>query len=73
MLFWRFNESRDTHEKRQTGPDVHHVHLKDLWIYTKYKIQVLGFTAAGEGSVSEETVVSTDEFSKLSSIRAVFN
>lgn len=65
VLFWRFNESRDTHEKIVTGPDVHHVRLTDLWIYTKYKIQVLGFTAAGSGSVSKEKVVSTDEFSKL--------
>jgi len=62
VLFWRFNESRDTYETRQTGPDVHLLHLRDLWIYTKYKIEVLGFTSAGEGSISDEIVVSTDEF-----------
>ena len=65
VLFWRFNETRDTYETRQTGPDVHLLHLRDLWIYTKYKIEVLGFTSAGEGSISDEIVVSTDEFSKL--------
>ena len=66
VLFWRYNESRDTYETRQTGPDVHSVRLTDLWIYTKYKIQVLGFTVAGEGRISKEIEVSTDEFSKLS-------
>ena len=65
VLFWRSNESRDTYETRQIGPNDHAVHLRDLWIYTKYKIQVLGFTAAGEGSISEEIVVLTDEFSKF--------
>ncbi|XP_022795623.1 uncharacterized protein LOC111334195 isoform X1 [Stylophora pistillata] len=61
VLFWRFNESRDTYEKRELLPEEHSVYLKDLWIYTKYKIQILGFTSAGEGAVSEEIEVSTDE------------
>lgn len=65
VLFWRSNESRATHEIRKTGPDKSSVHLKDLWIYTKYKIQILGFTAAGTGAVSKELEVSTDEFSKF--------
>ena len=66
VLFWRSNESNETYETRQTGPDVHSVRLTDLWIYTKYKIRVLGFTSAGKGSKSKEIEVSTDEFSKLS-------
>lgn len=65
VLFWRFNESRDTYEIREVPPDERSVHLKDLWIYTKYKIQVLGFTAAGEGAVSEEIEVSTDEYGEF--------
>lgn len=65
VLFWRFNESRDTYEIREVLPDEGSVHLKDLWIYTKYKIQVLGFTAAGEGAVSEEIEVSTDEYGEF--------
>ena len=65
VLFWRFNESRDTFEKRELLPEEHSVHLKDLWIYTKYKIQILGFTSAGEGAVSEEIEVSTDEHSEF--------
>lgn len=65
VLFWRSNESRDTYEMREIAPDKSSVHLKDLWIYTKYKIQILGFTAAGEGAVSKELEVSTDEFSKF--------
>lgn len=68
VLFWRSNESRDTYETRETAPDESSVHLKDLWIYTKYKIQILGFTAAGEGAVSKEVEVSTDEFSKVFSV-----
>ncbi|XP_068688561.1 uncharacterized protein [Montipora foliosa] len=62
VVFWRYNESRDTYDTRQTGPDVLSVLLTDLWIYTKYKIQVLGFTSVGEGSISKEIEVSTDEF-----------
>ncbi|XP_074628437.1 uncharacterized protein LOC141886246 isoform X3 [Acropora palmata] len=62
VLFWRSNESNETYETRQTGPDVHSVRLTDLWIYTKYKIRVLGFTLAGKGSKSKEIEVSTDEF-----------
>ena len=65
MLFWRSNESRETYEIREIAPDKSSVHLNDLWIYTKYKIQILGFTSAGEGAVSKELEVSTDEYSKL--------
>lgn len=65
VLFWRSNESRETYEIREITPDKNSLHLKDLWVYTKYKIQILGFTAAGEGAVSKELEVSTDEFSKF--------
>ena len=65
VLFWRSNESRDTYETGEVASDQSSLHLKDLWIYTKYKIQILGFTAAGEGAVSQEIEVSTDEFSKF--------
>ena len=65
VLFWRSNESRETYATRNISSDKSSVHLKDLWIYTKYKIQILGFTAAGAGAVSEELEVSTDEFSKF--------
>jgi len=65
VLLWRSNESRETYEIREIAPEESSIHLKDLWIYTKYKIQVLGFTAAGEGAVSRELEVSTDEYSTL--------
>lgn len=71
VLYWRFNESRDTYEIREVAPDEHSVHLKDLWIYTKYKIQILGFTAVGEGAVSKEIEVSTDEYSEFLSFRSI--
>ena len=65
VLFWRYNESRDTYETKQLGTNERSVHLKNLWIYTKYKIQVLGFTAVGEGAISKEIIVSTDEYSEF--------
>lgn len=65
VLFWRSNESGDSYETRNVTADQSSIHLKDLWIYTKYKIQILGFTAAGEGVVSKEIEVSTDELSKF--------
>ena len=65
VLFWRYNESRDTYETTKLDIKERSVHLRNLWIYTKYKIQVLGFTAVGEGAVSTEIIVSTDEYSKF--------
>ena len=65
VFFWRSNESRETRERKEIAPDKRSVHLKDLWIYTKYMIQILGFTSAGQGAVSKELEVSTDEFSKF--------
>ena len=65
VLFWRYNESRDTYETKQLSTNERSVHLRNLWIYTKYKIQVLGFTAVGEGAISKEIIVSTDEYSKF--------
>ena len=65
VLFWRYNESRDTYETTKLDTKERSVHLRNLWIYTKYKIQVLGFTAVGEGAMSKEIIVSTDEYSKF--------
>ena len=65
VLFWRYNESRDTYETTKLDIKERSVHLRNLWIYTKYKIQVLGFTAVGEGAMSKEIIVSTDEYSKF--------
>lgn len=38
--------------------------LKKLLIYTKYAIQILGFTSAGDGESSHIIHATTDEYSK---------
>ena len=65
VLFWRANESEEIYETKVVDRERRSVELDNLWIFTNYSIQVLGFTSVGDGAVSRTLIVSTGEFSKF--------
>lgn len=59
------NESQDMYREVHVEKSYTHLELKNLWKYTKYGIRVLGFTKIGQGVLSSEVMVQTDEDGKV--------
>lgn len=43
------------------APDQLHTLVEGLFLFTNYTFQITAFTSKGEGRLSEEVVISTDE------------
>lgn len=63
IQYWVATQLKDE-QMVKTGPETHAVELKNLLIYTKYAIRILGFTSAGDGKKSLTTYATTDQYSK---------
>lgn len=59
------NESQDMYREVYVENSYTHLELKNLWKYTKYGIRVLSFTKIGQGVISPEVMVQTDEDGKV--------
>ena len=60
-----YKRSTDTHERRvNVSADINRHTLTGLEKYTVYLIKIAAFTATGDGKVSNNVMVSTDEDGK---------
>lgn len=64
VLLWRTNQSVDVLENVTVPAPSRNISFSRLEKYTNYTIQVLAFTAKGDGKISESIVVITDEDGK---------
>ena len=61
---WRTNQSKDILENVTLRVPSRNISFEKLEKYTNYTIQILAFTVKGDGQISEQVVVTTDEDSK---------
>lgn len=64
VLMWRTNQSKDILENVTVLFPSRNISFEKLEKYTNYTIQILAFTVKGDGQISEQVVVITDEDSK---------
>lgn len=63
IQYWIANKLKEE-KMEKTGPTSRNIELKNLLIYTKYAIRILGFTSAGDGEKSHIIYARTDQYSK---------
>ncbi len=73
MFYKRTGDKNDSYVNSTTGPNKRKLHITGLKKFTKYSVKVLAFTRKGDGAVSVNISVLTDEDGRLFKFSNVFH